>query len=184
MAVLLISEDRVKETSSISDNIAPKFLQSSIREAQDQGFKAIVGEALFRKLCGLVQTGQIKDDENVHYKELLSEAQYYLAYRAIVELCMKVSYKVGNFGVAKSNDENLQVATFEEIVSQREYYQAKADSYCRDLQKWILHNKGWYPELTQVHCDEMEANLYSAASCGLFLGGARGKIVGPCKGRY
>lgn len=177
MGVLLISENRIKETTCISDNVAGKYIQPSIREAQEQGFKHIVGEGLYRRICELVDNHQITAPENEHYKALLDEAQYYLAYRAVTELCMKVSYKIGNFGVAKSNDENLQVASFDEILSQKEYFQTKVDSYCCDLQKWILDHKEVFPELNECDCARIKSNLYSAASCGVFLGGARGKLV-------
>lgn len=177
MGVLLISENRIKETTSVSDNIAGKYIQPSIREAQEQGFKRIVGDALYKRLCELVATREIEAPGNEPYKDLLDEAQYYLAYKTVTELCMKVSYKVGNFGVAKSNDENLQVASFDEILSQKDYYQTKVDSYCYDLQSWILCHKDAFAELNECDCARIKSNLYSAASCGVFLGGARGKIV-------
>lgn len=177
MAVLLISEKRVKETTSISDNVAGKYIQPSIVEAQEQGFRHIVGEALYRRIVELVESRQIELPENGQYKALLDEAQYYLAYKTVMELCMRVSYKIGNFGVAKSSDENLQVASFEEIVSQRDYYQCKVDSYCYDLQIWLLCHKAAFPDLSDCDCNRIKSNIYSAASCGVFLGGARGKII-------
>ena len=58
---------------------------------------------------------EIDLESNAAYKILLDRCQYYLAYAAIVEVTNKVSYKIGNFGVAKSSDENLQVASKDEI---------------------------------------------------------------------
>lgn len=175
--ILLTSEAFVKEVSNISDNIAGKYLKPSIREAQDVGLKGILGDALLNKLKDLVKTGGINAPANVDYKNLIERCQYYLAYKSIVELTYKVSYKIANFGVSKSSDENLAVASKDEIDNQRYYYQAKADSYCYELQGWIIENKGAFPELSENHCRRIKSTLNSAATCGLYLGGRRGKKV-------
>jgi hypothetical protein len=177
--ILLTSEDFVKSMTNISDNIAAGYLLPSIREAQEQGLRGIVGDCLLTALKGMVANGSFQVDpipeDAVPYRDLLDRAQYYLAYKAVAELLNKVSYKVGNFGVAKSNDENLAVVTQDEIAKQIYYYQSKADGCCRGLQRWILQNRASFPELRDCDCASMQANLTSSATCGIFLGGARGR---------
>ena len=173
--IILTSEKFVKSVTSVSDNIAGKYILPSLREAQEQGLKGILGDALLAKLKGLVANKEIDLESNAAYKILLDRCQYYLAYAAIVEVTNKVSYKIGNFGVAKSADENLQVASQDEIGKMQYYYQSKADAHCLDLQNFLLQNRSDYPELTENCCHTIESNLHSAASCGIFLGGARGK---------
>lgn len=180
---LLTSEKFVKEVSSISDNVAGKYIQPSIREAQEVWLKSIIGSNLLNyiKALGLAKT--LDDPANVAYKELVDRAQYFLAYTAIVELTNKVSYKIGNFGVTKTTDENLQVASQDEIAKMQYYYQSKADFCALELQQWILDNRTLFPELDDCTCRKIHSNLHSAASCGLWLGGARGKMSNPkcCK---
>ena len=173
--IILTSEKFVKSVTSVSDNIAGKYILPSLREAQEQGLKGILGDALLAKLKGLVANKEIDLESNAAYKILLDRCQYYLAYAAIVEVTNKVSYKIGNFGVAKSADENLQVASQDEIGKMQYYYQSKADAHCLDLQNFLLQNRSDYPELTENCCHTIESNLHSAASCGIFLGGSRGK---------
>ena len=173
--IILTSEKFVKSVTSVSDNIAGKYILPSLREAQEQGLKGILGDALLAKLKGLVANKEIDMESNAAYKILLDRCQYYLAYAAIVEVTNKVSYKIGNFGVAKSSDENLQVASQDEIGKMQYYYQSKADAHCLDLQNFLLQNRSDYPELTENCCHNIESNLHSAASCGIFLGGARAK---------
>ena len=173
--IILTSEKFVKSVTSVSDNIAGKYILPSLREAQEQGLKGILGDALLAKLKGLVANKEIDMESNAAYKILLDRCQYYLAYAAIVEVTNKVSYKIGNFGVAKSSDENLQVASQDEIGKMQYYYQSKADAHCLDLQNFLLQNRSDYPELTENCCHTIESNLHSAASCGIFLGGSRGK---------
>lgn len=169
--ILLTSEAFVKSVTNISDNIAGKYILPAIREAQEQGLKGILGDCLLAKLKNLSGTNQLTGK----YKELVDHCQYYLAYLAIVEVTNKVSYKIGNFGVAKSNDENLSVASYEEITQMQYYYQSKVDSHCLDLQNWILQNKESFSELSTCQCNKIASNLHSAASCGIWLGGPRGK---------
>lgn len=170
--ILLTSEAFVKSVTNVSDNLAGKYILPSIREAQEQGLKSILGDCLLSKVKHLFNT----DSLDGIYKELVDHCQYYLAYDAIVEVTNKVSFKIGNFGVAKSTDENLQVASYDEIVKMQYYYQTKVDAYCLELQQWLLQNRESIPELTESQCRKLSSNLHSAASCGIFLGGGRGKI--------
>lgn len=174
--ILLSSEDFIKSVTNISDNLAGKYLLPALREAQEEGLKGILGGSLLSKLKNLVGEGEIDLPENAIYKATIEECQYYLAYKTIVDVTNKVSYKITNFGVSKSNDENLQVASYEEIVKMQYYYQSKADAYCLDLQNWLLDHRTYLPELNDCQCRKIRSNIYSAASCGIFLGGARGKV--------
>lgn len=176
--ILLSSESFVKSVTSVSDNLSGKYILPSLREAQEIGLKRILGDALLTKLKGLVKDGVVRDTGNEKYLELIDRCQYFLAYVTIVEVTNKTSFKVGNFGVAKSADENLQVATQDEIAKMQYYYQSKADACCLELQHWLLENKSSFPELSANDCRRMQSNLHSAASCGIFLGGARGKVKG------
>ena len=188
--VLLTSEDTVKELTAISDNVESKYLLPAIREAQDVYLREIIGDALMAKLqwCvdnnafrGAFAPADFNDDfeteggGNPQYKKLLGKIQYYLAYKTVAELIPKVSYKVVNMGLVKTSDDNVQNATYNEIVLQRDYYVSRADYYCLMLQNFLLENKSDYPELSQQKANEIHATLKSAASCGIWLGGPRGK---------
>lgn len=177
--ILLSNEEFIKSVSSLSDNLAGKYLLPSLREAQEINLRSILGDCLLDKVKRLVKDKSIEAEENKAYKDLVGNInlQYFLAYTTIVEVTNKISYKLGNFGVAKSNDENLQVASQDEIAKMQEYYQSKADFHCMTLQNFILEHCSDYPELSKACCDRIASNLYSSASCGLFLGGARGKIL-------
>lgn len=179
--ILLSSETFIKSVTNISDNLSGKYLLPALREAQEIGLRGILGDVLLDKLKDLVKTGQIAEAGNEAYKTLVDRCQYYLAYETITEVVNRISYKIVNFGVAKSTDENLQVATQDEIAKQQYYYQSKADACCLDLQHFLLENHASYPELTENACYRIESNLKSAASCGIFLGGARNRFKIPKK---
>lgn len=189
--ILFTSEENVKGLTAISDNVESKFLLPAIREAQEIYLREIIGDALMAKLAWCIENNAFRgafsvadyneDFEtdgggNPQYKKLLGKIQYYLAYKAVSELIPKVSYKIANMGVVKTSDDNVQNATYNEIIIQRDYYVSRADYYCLLLQNFLLANKSDYPELSQQKVNEIHATLKSAASCGIWLGGPRGKI--------
>jgi len=44
-----------------------------------------------------------------------------------------------------------------------------------------MDNRSSFPELNECDCRRIESNLYSAATCGIFLGGVRGKSKRRCR---
>lgn len=174
---LFVTEKFIKETMAVQDNLSGKFLLPAIREAQDIDLQGIIGTTLYATLDALVVSGEIYDAANAPYRDLLDVARYYIAYLAVANVIPKVSYKVGNFGLAKSTDENLQVASASEVDKAAAYYRSKADRYCLDLQNFVLNHFSDYPELKEGDLHRIHSNLYSAAGCGIFLGGPRGKFI-------
>lgn len=173
--ILLTSESFVKDVTSISDNLAGKYLRPAIRKAQDVNLRGILGDTLLAKLKALVGDGSIEQEGNAAYKALLERCQYFLAFTAVVDVAHKVTFKIANAGVVKTPDENVQVVDVPDMASTQAYYQAEADNAALDLQNYILNNRADYPELSQGDCNRIHSNLYSAATCGIFLGGQRGK---------
>lgn len=173
--VFLTSEQSVRDLACVNDNVAGAYIMAALQEAQDIKLNSIFGPALMGKLKGIVAAGETETEENMWYKLLLDQAKYYLAYQTAAELTYKVTYKITNFGVVRSTDENLSVPSFDDVAQVRAYYQAKADYYCIELQNFAYNNRSRYPELDANCCSRIKANLYSAASCGIWLGGVRGK---------
>lgn len=172
--VLLISEDKIKTLSGLDDNIWGKKLLPAIREAQEIGLQGIIGSCMYERLCSMVEDGSIMDNENIAYKSLLdNQIQYYLLYKVISDLIPIIGVKLGNIGVVLSNDDHIQNLTEDERSRVDTYYTYRADFYCKRLQQYLLTNKELYPELDECSCNQMKANLESAASTGLFLGGYR-----------
>lgn len=171
--VLLISAATVRETTNISDNVSDKYLLPAIHEAQEMGLCRIIGYVLLEKLKLLVATDALSGP----HAELMTYIRYYLTYATIANLPMKIGYKITNMGVVRTSDDNVDSATFSEIIKVRDYYQAQADSYANKMQGYLCDQYSNFPELSESKFNQMRANLRSAASSGLFLGGARGKYI-------
>ena len=170
--VYLIDPELVKQLTNISSNIEGKVLGPAIIEAGN-ALRDVVGDALCDKLEELVANEKIDLDESLNYKLLLDKSQYFLAYTAAALTTTLTAVKIDNFGVSRSTDEHIESLSLTDVFTISEHYQKKADEYCGKLQNWILKNKKKFPELTENQCNDIKANLYSAASCGIWLGGTR-----------
>lgn len=173
--IFLTSETFIKSVLAISDNTAGKYMRAAMREAQEIGLKAIIGPALLNKVKSLISAGTISASENAAYKALADQCQYFLAYQTCVELIPKVALKIANIGLNRTSDDNIQSATADDMEKTQYYYETKAEWYRIELQQYVLDNMDALPELTEDMCRRIHANLYSAASGGLWLGGPRGK---------
>lgn len=173
--VLLISPNFVRETTNISSNMQDKFCMAAIREATDVDLEEVVGSKMLSKLKNLVRNGNISDEENSHYKDVLDKAKYFLAYSVVTRLVVISSIKLDNIGANVTSDENAQPLEVDDVFRVEQYYRNKADYYKDKLQRFLHKNISLYPELTSVEWDDKYADLYSSASTSIFLGGARGK---------
>lgn len=170
--ILLISEDYVKTNSGLDDNVYGKFLMPAIKEAQEIGLQSIIGGNLYDAVLARVEDGSIQDDFD--YKYLLDKhIQPYLLYKTIVDLLPIIGTKIANIGTVVANDEHVVNLPKNDRDNLQTYYQYRADFYCRRMQEYLCKNRMLYPELNDCDCDRIKANLTSAASCPIWLGGMR-----------
>lgn len=176
--VLLTSEEFVKSYSNISNNVNGKYMRTAIREAQEIDLRGILGPCLLDKLKYLVDADEVCLEGNEIYRDIIDHCQYFLAYTAVRNLCLMTSFKIDNIGVSQTYDENITSMSMEDTYNIMEQYARKADYFCGLLQEYLLNNKEFIPELTDSQCSCISANLYSAHTSGLWLGGRRGKFGG------
>lgn len=177
--VLLISEDYIKSTTNISDNIAGDYLLPSIKLAQDIDLESTIGTQLLKKLQKLVFDNDISNEDNSMYKLLLDNyIQPYLAYCTIKHLTPTVSYKLVNQGIVRTDDEKSYNVTSNEVDKVADYYNHLSNTYKKRLQLFLIANYNEFTELLNwKSISDIRANLYSAAGCNVNLGGPRGKSI-------
>lgn len=174
--VLFVSEQYMRETFFLSDNVQSKFILQAVRNAQDIEFQQVVGSCLYNHLKELVTNGEISESENAAYKKVIDEARMFIGSVALVQLCVVSTVHLTNAGLNRvKGGEDFEVLANDEMFEIRNYYQGEADHYKKRLQMTIYNMKDELPELDECSCNQMKANLYSAASTSLWLGGRRGK---------
>lgn len=173
--IYLTSEDFVRSNASINDEVHGKYVQSAMREAQDINLQSLLGTRLMKKLQDLVRDNQVGETGNEIYKELLDRCKYFLLYHTVEHLIPIVGVHISNFGLSQPSDENMTALGLRDTFRMQQYYTDKADFYGKELQDWLIENHSQLPELCAKKISQLHSNLYSAASCGLNLGGARGR---------
>ena len=175
--VLLCSEDTVKTYTNLNDNTDGKYIAPAMYIAQHNDLEGILGTQLVRKLQELVATNLIEADDYEAYKELLDDyVTDFLAYSTIVRLIPIVSFKIGNAGAVRTEDEKVTGMSFGEVFNLRDYYQNQADYLMFRLQKYLIANYSKYPELGKCKSiADIKSNVLTAANVGIWLGGERGK---------
>lgn len=173
--VLLTNENIIKSTTNIFENISGNYLLPSIKLAQDIDLEYTIGTELKEALQKMVFENNFK---NI-YKHLLDNyIQPFLTYSSIVRLIPTVAYKIANAGVLSTSDEKMNPMQPNDVDKVRNEYQRLADTYKNRLQKFLIEHHNEFPELTSSSSvDKIRQNLYSAASCGVVLGGPRGKKI-------
>lgn len=168
--VLLISENYLRSAFMISDNVQSKFILPAIKDAQETHFQTIVGSCLYNRLCAAVADDDLNDSE----LSLLRMSKRYIGLMAIAELCVITTFKINNIGLNSTSDDNVETFDVSDTMYVRKHYINEADFYKRRIQQWLIAHRCEFPELDCCTCDSIKANLYSAASCGIWLGGKRG----------
>lgn len=177
--VLLISEDYIKSTTNISDNLANDYLLPSIKLAQDIDLESTIGSQLLEKIQELIYNNDISNQEYSNYKLLLDKyIQPYLAYTTIQHLAPTIAYKLVNQGIVRTDDEKSYNITSNEVDKVSDYYSHIANTFKKRLQLFLIANYNEFPEIVKwKSISDIRANLYSAAGCNVNLGGPRGKSI-------
>lgn len=175
--VLLLNEELMKATLSVDDNLASGYIRPAIILAQDIYLEETIGTRLYDKLKEVVANKASKGTAiPANYKTLLDKVQKMLAHYANAFIIDNVSGKVSNGGVLRTEDEKMVSLSAQELAQRKANEMHYGDMYRGRLQRFLIANYNDYPELKEWHsAEELRHQLHSASSCGLWLGGVRGK---------
>ena len=176
---MLISPAKIKEMSLTNINLDDVDLAASIRVSQKVYLRDVIGDALLEKIQQLVYnaikglTPTINDPENAMYKTLLDDyIKNVLAYKAVCEVCARISLKIRNIGVSKNSDTNIQAAQLSEIQSLRSEYETYFNDAANRMIDFLKANKDSFEEIVNdCPCGKKLPRLNAKyANNGLWLG--------------
>lgn len=166
-----IGPDDIKSSSYINYNVDDAMLGKAIRETQDIHLQAIIGSNLYYRLQELVYNAIQDSGETINdggfeaYKELLDDyVQPYLEEKTQAVLCVPLTYKLRNFGVAKNSDTNIESPSLRDIMALQKRFNTSSAKYATRLSMWLCANKDAFPELSETSC-----------GCGIFVPAVLGK---------
>lgn len=144
--ILFISEQSLKDSSQLSDNVDPKLLLPSIKAVQDLTIQPLLGTALYNKLQDLISDGGgvLTDGP---YKTLLdlyikdTQVWYTLA-----DMPYHLRYRLINKGVITREGEAISTVSTTDIEKVMDHFRNKAQSYAQRTIDYLKTNYNLYPE--------------------------------------
>jgi hypothetical protein len=145
--VLLISEQKLKDSTAINLNVDVNILLPYVLQAQTLYIEPKLGTQLYEHIKGLIQAGTIGNVGNAAYKTLLDDyISFVLVNYSFYHAIPYLRFKVENGNIYSKTSENGTALSTEESQSLREEISNTAQYYTERLIEYIRNNIGNYPE--------------------------------------
>ena len=143
MAVLFISEDTIKKSTTINGNVDVELLLPYIKVAQDIHVQQVLGTDLYDKIQSEISGSSLAGA----YKTLVDTyIQPVLIHYSLYECLPFLSYKIMNKDIVRKLSETSTGATLEDIKYLRNVVLNTAEFYTKRLVDYLRHNNSSYPE--------------------------------------
>jgi hypothetical protein len=145
--VLLISEQKLKDSTAINLNVDVNILLPYVLQAQTLYIEPKLGTQLYEHIKGLIQAGTIGNVGNVAYKTLLDDyISFVLVNYSFYHAIPFLRFSVENGNIYSKTSETGTALTTEESQSLREEISNTAQYYTERLIEYIRNNTSDYPE--------------------------------------
>ena len=145
--VLLISEQKLKDSTAINLNVSTSLLLPYVLQAQTLYIEPKLGTQLYEHIKGLIQAGTIGNVGNAAYKTLLDDyISFVLVNYSFYHAIPYLRFKVENGNIYSKTSETGTALTTEESQSLREEISNTAQYYTERLIEYIRNNIGDFPE--------------------------------------
>ena len=147
MAVLFISEDTIKKSTTINGNVDAELLLPYIKVAQDIHIHQLLGTDLYDKLASLITAGTMQDAANDDYETLIDKyVQPCLIHYSLYECLPFLSYKIMNKDLVRKISEQSSPASLEDLKYMRNIVLNTAEYYGQRLVDYLKNNTEKYTE--------------------------------------
>lgn len=137
--VLFISEQYVKDTSYIDENVDIKLLRANILETQEVRILPILGTALYNDIKDRINAGTLSAATG--YVTLVDTyVSPALKYWVLHDGAYILQYKVMNKGIVKRNSENTESVETVELDRLMSFFKDRAEFYSDRMTKYLLEN--------------------------------------------
>tara|TARA_R100000388_G_scaffold31080_1_gene24340 strand:+ start:21 stop:599 length:579 start_codon:yes stop_codon:yes gene_type:complete len=148
---LFVSEQRLKETTSITNNVDVEFLLPYLKVAQRKYLETSLGTALYERCQADITAGTLAGAYLTLINDYVSDV---LCHYAFYEALPYMHYKVMNKGVMLKSSDNASPISREELQDLRHNVLDTAEWYRKRLVDYLKHNTTSYPEYsTNVNDD-------------------------------
>lgn len=148
--VLYISENRLKESTTINQNVDTELLIPNIKIAQDKYILTALGSKLDDHLQSLISAGTLDDAGNENFEKLVNTyIQPALVQWTLYESIIFLGFKFKNKDIMRKSSETGQPASLDDLKFLREEVQNTAQWYTERLIDYLCHNNNLFPQYSQ-----------------------------------
>lgn len=140
---LFVSEQRLKETTAITQNVDVEFLLPYLKIAQRKYIETALGTDLYEKIQADIVAGTLAGAYLTLTNDYISDT---LCHYAFYEALPYMHYKVMNKAVMLKSSDNASPITREELQDLRHNVLDTAEWYKKRLIDYISHNVVSFPQ--------------------------------------
>jgi len=162
--VLLVSEQRMKQWTSLDNNIRIDVLTPSILQAQDIYIQDTLGTKFYTRLKEGVVADDLTADESLFLKDYVGPC---LIQYALYLLLPSLKYKMVEKGILNGTSEETQPTTLDEMKYLRDSAMDTAEFYNKRMLEFLQDNPGMFVTYTNPGVDGMMPNKRNPYFSGL-----------------
>lgn len=166
--VIFISEQYLKDSSYIDENVDIKLLRNSILETQEMRIRGIIGTALYDELATQITANTKTTLNNTLLDSYIKPA---LKYWVLLDSALILTFKVMNKSIVKRTAENTETINITDLDRLMDFFKGRAEYYSERITKYLIENENSYPLYTDagngVDTEYPKMNNYTQ---GLYLG--------------
>lgn len=140
--IIFITEEDIKQTSLIDENVDVSLIRNTIREAQDLHIHEILGTGLYNELKTQIDAGTLTA---LNTTLLDSYVRWSLLYWSLYEGVDVLTYKFRNKSIMKMSSDNGQPISLDEVKRLMDSFKNKAEWYSERVTRYLCENQSSYP---------------------------------------
>jgi len=151
--VLLVSEQRMKQWTSLDNNIRIDVLTPSILNAQSVYTQQSLGSRFYNRLKSGVVANDLTTNENNFLRDYVGPS---LMQYALYLVLPSLKYKLVEKGIVSGTSEETAASTLEDMKYLRQNAMNLAQFYDERLREYLQDNPGMFPEYQNPGTDGMQ----------------------------
>ena len=168
--VLFISEEKLRDSTSINLNVDPNLLLPFVKQAQALYCETKLGTKLTDKLKSLITAGTINNAGNESYKTLIDDyISEFLPNMALYHAIPYLRFKIENGNIYSKTSETGNALSTEESQHLREEIKNTGEYFIDRMITYIKNNISSFPEYNQNSGADVspDSNAYSYSGMNL-----------------
>lgn len=153
MAVLFISEGKLKKSTTINGNVDAELLRPYMKVAQDLHIHPKLGTDLYNKLQADISGSTLSGDYQTLVEDYIQDA---LVHWTLYECIPFLGFKIMNANIVRKTSETSDNSSLDELNYLREVVRNTAEWYTERLIDWLRHNNELVPEYNTASNEDLK----------------------------